>query len=120
VADEALVLFLNMPERKYADEKRKPFPEETFVWVVTKSQVRWVRSGLGTAALAQEVAALRCGLDATAWYGEGAEKCETALNIPVAGSPGLNQPLPSIMPAPTSCIWRCWVRRGTSSGASTC
>jgi len=94
VADEALVLFLNMPERKYADEKRKPFPEETFVWVVTKSQVRWVRSGLGTAALAQEVAALRCGLDATAWYGEGAEKCETALNIPVAGSPGLNQPLP--------------------------
>ena len=91
VADEALVLFLNMPERKYADEKRKPFPEETFVWAVTKWQVRWVRSGLGTAALAQEVAALRCGLDATAWYGEGAEKCETALNTKL---PGPDQSLP--------------------------
>ena len=41
----------------------KPLPEETFVWVVTKREVRWVRSELGTAALRREVAALRCGLD---------------------------------------------------------
>ena len=46
-------------------------PEETFVWVVTKTEVRWVRSELGTAALAREVAALRCGLDAAAWDGGG-------------------------------------------------
>jgi hypothetical protein len=59
-ADEALVLFLDMGERK-------PAPEETFVWVVTKSGVRWVRSGLGTTALTREVRALRCGLDAAAW-----------------------------------------------------
>jgi CHAT domain-containing protein len=54
--DEALVLFLDTPERG-------PTPEETFIWVVTKSDVRWVRSELGTSTLNREVAALRCGLD---------------------------------------------------------
>ena len=58
--EEALVLFLDTPEAK-------PLPEETFIWVVTKTDVRWVRSDLGTAALAREVQALRCGLDAAAW-----------------------------------------------------
>jgi CHAT domain-containing protein len=61
-ADEALVLFLDTPEFK-------PTPEETFIWVVTKTDLRWVRSDLGAAALAREVQALRCGLDAAAWQG---------------------------------------------------
>ena len=86
-ADEALVLFLDTPELK-------PVPEETFIWVVTKSGVDWVRSDLGTAALTREVAALRCGLDATAWYSEGAEKCAKALGISLDKAPGPNQPLP--------------------------
>ena len=60
-ADEALVLFLD------TDDRFKPLPEETFVWVVTRSEVRWVRSELGTAALQREVAALRCGLDSSLW-----------------------------------------------------
>ena len=55
--DEALILFLDTPEAT-------PTPEETFIWVVTKTDLRWVRTGLGTAALAREVQALRCGLDA--------------------------------------------------------
>jgi tetratricopeptide (TPR) repeat protein/CHAT domain-containing protein len=55
-ADEALVLFLDTPEIRQA-------PEETFVWVVTKTDVRWIRSELGTESLTREVAALRCGLD---------------------------------------------------------
>ena len=59
-ADEALVLFLDTTEGK-------PTPEETFIWVVTKTELRWVRSDLGTEALAREVQALRCGLDAEAW-----------------------------------------------------
>ena len=59
---EALVLFLDTPDKK-------PTPEETFIWVVTKTQARWVRSELGKAALAREVEALRCGLDAAAWNG---------------------------------------------------
>ena len=59
-ASEALVLFLDMPEGK-------AMPEETFIWVVTKTDIRWVRSDMGTKALAREVQALRCGLDAEAW-----------------------------------------------------
>jgi hypothetical protein len=65
-SDEALVLLLDT-------EDLSQLPEETFVWVVTKSDVRWVRSDIGTAALAREVAALRCGLDAAAWDGARAE-----------------------------------------------
>jgi tetratricopeptide (TPR) repeat protein/CHAT domain-containing protein len=55
-ADEALVLFLDTSEAN-------PTPEETFIWVVTRTDMRWVRSELGTPALTREVAALRCGLD---------------------------------------------------------
>jgi len=59
--DEALVLTLDTAEDK-------PLAEETFIWVVTRTGVRWVRSAMGTRALAREVAALRCGLDyAGAW-----------------------------------------------------
>jgi CHAT domain-containing protein/Tfp pilus assembly protein PilF len=54
--DEALVLFLDT-------RGRESTPEETFIWVVTKTNMKWVRSELGTAALTREVAALRCGLD---------------------------------------------------------
>jgi CHAT domain-containing protein len=50
--------------------------------------VRWVRSDLGTAALTREVAALRCGLDATAWDGDGRHNCTKTLGI------GLAKPLP--------------------------
>ena len=55
-ADEALILFLDT-------EEFTPTPEETFVWVVTKTDVRWFRSKLGTPSLNREVTALRCGLD---------------------------------------------------------
>ena len=54
--DEALLLFLVTPPWK-------PAVEATFIWVVTKTDVRWVRSDFGTPALMREVAALRCGLD---------------------------------------------------------
>jgi CHAT domain len=70
-AEEALVLFLDVPKEKSG----KGPPEETFVWVVTKSAARWLRSDLGTAALTREVAAMRCG-------------------IPPAEAPAPEQPLP--------------------------
>ena len=57
---EALVLFLDTPEWK-------PTPEETFIWVVTKTDSRWVKSDIGTKALGERVAALRCGLDSSNW-----------------------------------------------------
>ncbi len=61
-ADEALILFLDT-------EDLKPVPEETFIWVLTKTEQRWLRSALGTKALLREVQALRCGLDIAAWSG---------------------------------------------------
>lgn len=60
--DEALVLFLDTYNRD-----AQVLSEETFVWVVTKSAVKWVRSGLGAKTLTRQVAILRCGLDATLW-----------------------------------------------------
>ncbi|MGO8953091.1 MAG: hypothetical protein ACLPWS_07410, partial [Rhodomicrobium sp.] len=73
-ADEALVLFLDI------DARFTPTPEETFIWVVSKTDMRWVRSDLGTKTLAREVQALRCGLDDTAWEGEGWKKCHDLVN----------------------------------------
>ena len=51
--DEALVLLLDTPERP-------PTPEETFIWVVTKTDVPWVRSELGT-QVAQSARSRHCG-----------------------------------------------------------
>jgi CHAT domain-containing protein len=58
--NEALVLILQAPElaRGVAD---------TFVWVVTKTQSRWVRVDIGRTALEDQVKALRCGLDEEEW-----------------------------------------------------
>jgi tetratricopeptide (TPR) repeat protein len=86
-ADEALVLFLDTSEWT-------PTPEETFIWVVTKTDVRWVRSELGTNALGEHVAALRCGLDATAWHGEAGDRCIKLLKIGAGQMPMGDDPLP--------------------------
>jgi CHAT domain-containing protein len=59
-ADEALVLFLDTPGLRLTQG-------ETFIWAMTKREARWVRSDLGREGLAREVAALRCGLDASNW-----------------------------------------------------
>lgn len=59
-ANEALVLFLDTSEWQ-------AMHQETFIWVVSNTDARWVRSDLGTEALTREVQALRCGLDAAAW-----------------------------------------------------
>lgn len=70
-ANEALVLFLDTLERK-------PAPQETFIWVVTKQDSRWVRSNLGPKTLKDHVDALRCGLDFDgAWTGA---RCFNLLN----------------------------------------
>ena len=92
-ANEALLLFLDMPEENPLP-RRKPVPEETFIWVISKTAHRWVKSNLGTAALAREVSALRCGLDSTAWYGDGTKKCASTLGIPPANAPQPDQSLP--------------------------
>ena len=85
--NEALVLFVSV-------RVSPQLPEETFIWVVTKSDMRWVRSDIGPAALAHEVMALRCGLDETAWHGIGLSKCANLLNILFDKTSGPNEPLP--------------------------
>ncbi len=86
--DEALVLFLDTPEWK-------PTPEETFAWVVTKTEIRWVRSDLGTSSLKHEVAALRCGLDSAAWKVKDQTTCAALLKLPAdQASPPANKSPP--------------------------
>jgi tetratricopeptide (TPR) repeat protein/CHAT domain-containing protein len=58
--DEALVL----PLVNIASE---PTPEETFVWVITKTQSRSARTEFGSKGIAELVQALRCGLDSRLW-----------------------------------------------------
>jgi CHAT domain-containing protein len=63
--EEALVFAID------TDDRFEPIaPEETFIWVVTKTDMRWVRADLGTSGLTREVGALRCGLDAALWDDE--------------------------------------------------
>ena len=79
-ADEALVLVLVTPAWR-------GLPEDTFIWGMTKTHARWVRSSLGTQALGSLVAALRCGLDQAAWEGEGASRCAGAIGKLPEGGP---------------------------------
>lgn len=83
--DEVLVLFIDTPQMK-------PLPEETFIWVVTKTDMRWVRSEFGTKALTERVTVLRCGLDDEEWAGiEKPARCAKRLNV---AKPGEKDPLP--------------------------
>jgi CHAT domain-containing protein/tetratricopeptide (TPR) repeat protein len=85
--DEALLLFLDVP-------LLAGLPEETLVWVVNKQTSQWRSIPLGTRALADLVAALRCGLDRAAWEGERASRCVNLLEIPLNEAPGDAGPLP--------------------------
>ena len=50
-ADEALVLVVNIPEVEVMPGA-KFMPEETLIWAVTKTQIRWIRSDPSDAAIA--------------------------------------------------------------------
>jgi len=58
--NEALLLFLDTPGLGSVSE-------ETFIWAVTKTDSRWVRSKFGTGAHNERVKRLRCGLDSSNW-----------------------------------------------------
>ena len=49
----------------------------TFVWVISKSENRWVRSATGAGELRKQVGALRCGLDRAAWEATNDGACAT-------------------------------------------
>jgi CHAT domain-containing protein len=71
-SDEALIAFLDV---QYTGK----LPEEEFVWVVTKTDARWVKLNLTPTQIATHVAALRCGLDQAAWEGESGSRCASLL-----------------------------------------
>jgi CHAT domain-containing protein len=71
--DEALVVFLDVPPIGRLGE-------ETLAWVMTKETVRWRSIPLGTRALSDRVAALRCGLDASNWDDPADWPQETAID----------------------------------------
>lgn len=70
--DEALVLVLDVAA-----------PDEAFIWVVSKADSRWVRSDIGMRSLTRDVAALRCGLDVSAWDDNGAKRCAELIGLEV-------------------------------------
>jgi CHAT domain-containing protein len=70
---EALLLFLDVP-------RFGKLPEETLAWVVTKEVVHWHSIPVGTAALSDRVAALRCGLDASSWEDAAGWPQESAID----------------------------------------
>jgi tetratricopeptide (TPR) repeat protein len=41
--------------------------DDVFVWVITKTDARWVKAGIDVHDLARHARSLRCGLDASAW-----------------------------------------------------
>lgn len=48
----------------------------TYVWTVTKSDIRWHAAQLGTKQLTDTVRILRCGLDDEAWHGKASDCSE--------------------------------------------
>jgi CHAT domain-containing protein len=60
--DEAFVQFLDVEAKPYS-----PIPETAFAFVITKGEALWLELPLGSKALGDKAAALRCGLDSAAW-----------------------------------------------------
>ena len=63
----------------------------TFVWAITRTDVIWHAAPTGEKQLAETVGALRCGLDAEAWF-DAKPSCAQSLGLKSAPAPGA--PLP--------------------------
>ena len=67
--NEALVMYLDLPQSGR-------WPEETLVRMVTKTDARWFTASLTPGEIADNVHALRCGLDPARWKGgDGQDMC---------------------------------------------
>jgi len=87
-SDEALIAFLDV---RYSGK----LPEEEYVWVVTKTDARWLKLDATPTKIAADVAALRCGLDQAAWEGEGESRCTDLLQTNYRAEDAANgKPLP--------------------------
>ena len=75
---DALVLFLDLWQSAKV-------PEETIVFALTRTEARWTSIPVGSKALGERVAALRCGLDSSNWrFGkQNRDRCKVLLGIEV-------------------------------------
>jgi CHAT domain-containing protein/Tfp pilus assembly protein PilF len=64
----------------------------TFVWTVTRSDVRWHAAPIGAKQLAETVGILRCGLDEGAWTDKTQTPCAEKLGL--GRQPGSGEQLP--------------------------
>ena len=64
----------------------------TFVWTVTRSNVRWHSAPIGAQQLAETIGILRCGLDEEAWADTTQASCAEKLGL--KRPPALGEPLP--------------------------
>jgi CHAT domain-containing protein len=72
-----------------------PLPEETFIWFLSSSDIRWSRSDLGPEALTREIAALRCGVDYAAWKPASGAGCDKLTgSVYTAEDRAAKRPLP--------------------------
>lgn len=55
--------------------------DNLFLWVITKTERKWIKVDLGTKSLEDWVAGLRCGLDHGSWVGKGRQKCASLLGL---------------------------------------
>ena len=69
-------------------------PDATYVWTISANDQRWLRLPTGEGELLTEVRALRCGLDAAEWNGEGRDRCAELLDMPKDKAPADGEPLP--------------------------
>ena len=86
---DALVLFLALPQYGRV-------PEETIVFALTKTNIRWTSVGLGSRALAERVAALRCGLDRSFWA-KGRDGCKALVGAETDFDPN-DEAIPEALP----------------------
>ena len=69
----------------------------TLIWVISKDDAVWKEVAIGGKEMRDQVAALRCGFEHTAWYGEGAITCADRLKLPLGRVPSASSPLPFSM-----------------------
>jgi CHAT domain-containing protein len=62
----------------------------TFVWTVTRSDIRWHAAPVGAKQLAETISILRCGLDDGAWT----DKTQTPCAEKLGRQPGAGEQLP--------------------------
>ncbi len=63
-----------------------PTEQHVYVWLVTRTEVRWRRADLPAADIARKVRALRCGLDQGEWINEErSQRCRNLLGRGLSG-----------------------------------